>query len=322
MVKVFRNICISLMMLTVPLCLAGQEKGMEYHTLFVANPGVAGCEGNGTLRLSYMNYYPGYNYNLHSVTISYDGYFSEVHGGAGFYLSNDYLGGIVNDLKGGFSYSYYFKAGSDLYFSPGLSASFTRRAFSFSGIVFPDQIDPLLGAVLTSSQVPADMSHTVFDLTAGTGIFYKGLFGGISVSHLTQPDLSAGLSTESRIPRTLLLHLTGETDISSAGNLRLRPAGKLEYHRGFVSGGGGAVIETNYFSASTMLFYNNLKHTDIQTGIQVKVKDMKLFYAYRFNLAGGENLLPVSVLHSTGIALSLKNVDKRKTVKTINFPEL
>ena len=93
-----------------------QETGYDfgYQTLVLNNPSVAGIEEYGTFRLSYMNHFPGQHYNFHSVYLSYDSYFQSVHGGASVFLSNDYLGGIVNDLRGGFAYSYHLQAGREL----------------------------------------------------------------------------------------------------------------------------------------------------------------------------------------------------------------
>ena len=50
--------------------------------------------------------------------------------------------------------------------------------------------------------------------------------------------------------------------------------------------------------------------------------DVSVYYNYRFNIVSGNNLLPLSLLHQTGLAFSLNNVEKRKTIKTINFPKL
>jgi type IX secretion system PorP/SprF family membrane protein len=171
--------------------ITGQDKGsgLAYQVTMFSNPGLTGAEGDGYLRLSYLNFYPGNSYNLHSVNLSYDSYIPVLHGGAGFFLVNDYMGGIVNDLRGGFSYAYYFQAGNDLFINAGLSASFLHRNYNFSGAVLPDQIDPLRGAVLPSSETLNSRGNTILDL--GTGfLFISGrFFWGISVNHLTEPDL-------------------------------------------------------------------------------------------------------------------------------------
>ena len=63
--------------------------------------------------------------------------FPALHGGAGFYLADDYLGGIINDFRGGLSYAYFLQAGKDLFINAGLSASVFHRGFNFEGAVFP-----------------------------------------------------------------------------------------------------------------------------------------------------------------------------------------
>ena len=103
--------------------------------LLMDNPALSGSEGDGVLRMSYLNFYPGNSFNLNSVYLSYDSYFPGLHGGTGFYLSEDYLGGILNDLRGGFSYSYFLQAGKDLFINAGLTASFFHRGYNFGNAV-------------------------------------------------------------------------------------------------------------------------------------------------------------------------------------------
>jgi type IX secretion system PorP/SprF family membrane protein len=302
----------------------GQEglPGLNYQGTMISNPAMTGSEGDGLLTLSYQNLYPGNSYNLHSVCLSYDSYFPSLHGGAGFYLSDNYLGGVVNDMKGGFSYSYLFRAGTDLYLGAGLSASFYHRGFDFSGTILPDQIDPLNGVVNISDETFSSRGKTLFDV--GTGfLFIAGkVFGGIAINHLTEPDLSNSDLVRNRLYRKILIHGSGQIDINAEKKLFLRPVGKIEISREIVSGGAGIVFESNYLAINSILLADNEKNIDLQAGFSVKTGFMVVFYNYRFNIATGQNLLPVSLMHHTGIALRLNYVDKRKTIKTINFPEL
>jgi len=302
----------------------GQEvlSVLNYQGTMISNPALTGSEGDGLLRLSYQNLYPGNNYNLHSVCLSYDSYFPSLHGGAGFYLSDNYMGGMINDLKGGFSYSYFFRAGTDLFIGAGLSASFFHRGYDFSGTILPDQIDPLDGVVNISGESLSSRGKTVFDV--GTGfLFIAGrVFGGIAFNHLTEPDLSNSELASNRLYRNILFHASGKIDIDAGKKLFLRPTGKIEFSKGLFTAGAGAVFETKNLSINSVLLADNQKNIDLQAGFSVKTGIIVVFYNYRFNIASGVSLLPVSLMHSTGIALSLNNVDKRKTVKTINFPEL
>ncbi len=313
-----------IILLVIPVRAFGQEAGYGpgYQMSMIGNPAVTGSEGDGYIRLSYMNFYPGNTYNLHSAFFSYDGYFPSLHGGAGLFISNDYLGGIVNDLKGGLSYAYFFRAGKDLYFSTGLSASFYHRGYGFNGAVLPDQIDPLGGVIFPAGETLTEENRTIFDL--GTGfMFYKGkIFGGLAVNHLAEPDLSVSDMAEGNLKRRLFMLLSGDIDPGRGERLKIRPMVIFEMQKEYFAAGAGAILEINYLSISSLMFADNEKNIDIQAGFSVNAGSVNLFYNYRFNLSSGQNLLPFSLMHHTGIALRLNNVDKRKTVKTINFPKL
>src|ERR1035437_3419750 len=104
--------------------------GPGYQTVLLNNPAFSGSESDGILRLSYLNFYPGNNFNLNSFYVSYDSYMPAIHGGAGFFLTDDNLGGIINDVRGGFTYAYHFQAGKDLFINAGLTASCYYRGFN------------------------------------------------------------------------------------------------------------------------------------------------------------------------------------------------
>jgi type IX secretion system PorP/SprF family membrane protein len=318
------HLCLLIPALLISLSSYGQESGsgLNYQITMISNPAVTGGEGDGILRLSYQSHYPGNSFNLNTVFLSYDGFFPALHGGAGFFLSDNYLGGIINDLKGGVSYSYYFQAGGDLFFSAGLSASFYHRGYNFGGAVLPDQIDPLGGAVLTSGEVLSVKGRTIFDL--GTGFMFMAgkVFGGLSVSHLSEPDLIKNDFSEAKLKRQLLIHVAGDIDLNREKMLKIRPLGKLEVRKGYLSSGAGVVLESNYLSVSAILLADNAENFDVQTGFSIKAGKLIVFYNYRFNIASGNNVLPFTLLHHTGVAFSLNNVEKRKTIKTINFPKL
>lgn len=319
--KLFRLTCF---LLIIPSFAFGQVlfNPAGYQSAMINNPGVTGSTGDGYLRLTYLNHYPDNGFNLHTAFISYDAYFPSLHGGAGFYLSDNYLGGIINDLRGGLSYSYFLRAGKNLFFSGGLSASFFHRGYNFTGALLPDQIDPLMGAIHPSAEVFSQAGRTVFDIGTGFLIISGHFFGGIAINHLAEPDIYRSEFGDVNLHRTLLLHGAGDIGINREKNLLLRPLAKLEIQKGWFSAGAGAVFETSHFSFNSILFLDNPGNLDIQSGFAVNFKAIILSYNYHFNLISKKNQLPLSVLHEAGIAVSLNNVDKRKTIKTINFPKL
>ncbi len=302
----------------------GQEAdaGAGFQMMVMNNPAFSGSEGDGILRLSYLNYFPGNNYNLHSVYCSYDSYFPGLHGGAGFYLSDDYQGGVVNDLRGGLSYAYFLQAGRDLYINAGLSASFYHRGFNFGEAILPDQIDPLGYIAFTSSEALSNKGRTVFDIGAGF-LFVSGkFFGGFSINHLAEPNLSSAELYNSRLKRNLLVHVSGDFDLNKARSLIIKPILLLSLQEGYSSGGLGAAIGGNTLAINAIILADNSNIFNIQTGFSFRSNIIGIYYNYRFNIISGNKFMPLSLIHQTGLTISLNNVDKRNVIKTINYPQL
>jgi type IX secretion system PorP/SprF family membrane protein len=294
--------------------------GPGYQTIIVNNPAFAGSNLDGTMRLSYMNFYPGNHYNFHSVFLSYDSYYPVIHGGAGFYITNDYLGGIVNDLRSGLSYSYFLQAGKELFINAGLSASLYHRGFNFNNAVFPDQIDAMGGISAASSEILANGNSTAFDVGTGFVFIYRKLTGGFAITHLTEPDLNGNGSSKERLKRNFIMHLIADFDLNKESHLKIRPLAYVELQGDYFCASAGAILCNNFLSVSSLLLVNNNKNFDIQAGFSFERDNLTLFYNYRFNLISGNNLMPFSLMHQTGLSLSLNKVEKRIKFKTINVP--
>ena len=302
----------------------GQETtyGTGYQTILITNPAFTGSEGDGTLRLSYLNFYPGNNFNFHSVFASYDAYMPSMHGGAGFFLADDYLGGIINDVRGGISYAYHFQAEKNIYIDAGLAASCYYRGYNNAGIVLPDQIDPLKGKSFPSAETIAERGRAVLDINTGVMIMGERFIAAVALNHLATPDLAgSGLNTD-RIERRLIFNLAGKFDLSKNLKIVARPMIMVDLQGKERSLGAGGSLENNSLSLSTVVLVNSAKDIDLQTGCSFKKGRFLFFYNYRFNVVSGNGMLPISIMHQTGLAFSLNYVDKRKVIKTINFPKL
>jgi type IX secretion system PorP/SprF family membrane protein len=300
----------------------GISPGPCYQRLFMDNPGFSGSEGDGTLRMSYLNFYPGNNYDLNSVYLSYDTYFAGLHGGTGFYISEDYLGGILNDLRAGFSYAYFLQAGEDLFINVGLTASLFHRGYNFSNAVLPDQIDPVGGVTFPTSEVLDSRGKTLFDVGAGFLLIYGKVMGGFAVNHLAEPELSSTAVSTEKIDRKYSLNLSADLIVGGKGDLRLDPL-VLAFKQGdYLSLGAGASLESSHLAVNTVVYGDNGSNVNIQSGFSFKVSVVSVYYNYLFNAVTGNSLLPMSLFHQVGLAFSLNNVEKRKTFKTINFPKL
>ena len=321
----FRQLFILFLIFSViPIKCLSQEtdQGPGYQMVMMNNPALSGSEGDGTLRLSYLNFYPGNGYNLHSLYLSYDSYFQALHGGASFYLAEDYLGGAVNNIRGGLSYSYFLQAGEDLFINAGLTGSIYHQGYNFTNSVLPDQIDPLGDVAFPSAETLNSSGHTVFDLGTGFTFISGWLSGGLAVLHLAEPELSSSGIQKEQIKRKVYVHFCGDIPLGKSGKVYARPVTYLSYQGNILQAGGGLSVENEYLAVNAITMGDNAGNVNLQTGFSFRVGIMRINYIYRFNVMTGNDLMPMSLLHQTGLAFSLNNVDKRKTFKTINFPKL
>jgi type IX secretion system PorP/SprF family membrane protein len=303
---------------------SGQETGYgpDYQTIIINNPAFAGSEGDGILKLSYMNLYPGNGYNLHSVIFSYDAFIPSIHGGAGIFVTDDYLGGIVNDMRGGISYSYHLQTGKRTYINGGLTASFYHRGYNFGKAVLPDQIDSYGNISLPAGEILDREGRTVFDIGTGFLVMAEGFFAAVSVNHLAEPYLESSGTIDSRIKRKYQVSMAGDIPAGRQKKMAIRPVIFFEKQGGYTSLGSGGVLENNLLSVSGIVIMQNGKKIDFQTGFTVRTGMVTMFYNYRFNISSVSSILPFSLLHQTGLAIRLQGVEKRNVIKTINYPKM
>ncbi len=319
-----RLIHIAIAVMFVSTALRAQETfdGPLFQSLLIHNPAYSGSEVDGTARTLYMNHYPGNNYNLHSVYLSYDSYIPVLHGGAGIYIADEYFGGIVNDIRAGLTYSYFIQAGRDLYIHSGLSASVFHRGFNFGAAVFPDQIDAVAGVIYPSAESFGSAGKSAFDLGAGFLVNYKGHFGAFSVSHLTQPDISEAALSVDRLMRKYNLEIAGRFRAGNSDKRFIRPLLQASYQADYLSASAGAAFESNNLSLSTVLLWNNAHSLNLQCGFSVTISDLSLFYNYRFNITAEGARLPLSLMHQTGLSFRINKIEKRNNISTIILPKL
>lgn len=293
-----------------------------YYNPVQANPALAGSEGPGKLRLTYRDYYPGRGLNLYSIYCSYDSFLETIHGGFGVYVSENLMGDLLNDLRAGAAYSYHLRVSRDLYINAGFMASVIHRGLNAGNIVLPDQIDPILGAVLPSGEVITSLSRTVFDAGLGFLFSYFDYHAGISVNHIFGPDLSGSGLQESRLDRRLSIH----------GGAAFYPGDSgVGFTPGFIINVQGDNIIT---ALGTGIFYkdlavNVLPFVDprsglsfVQTGVNLKKGKIELGYNYNFIPVRNDRLQPFTLSNQIYLSVSLYNIEKRDVIKAINYPKM
>ncbi len=159
----------------------------------MTNPSFAGSQGNTRLVSGYRSQWMGSTYNLSTFFVSADKFLNSINSGLGVSLldQNESLTGY-NYLRVDIAYSFHVQISDHWTFFPGFGIAYGLKQFNFNDIILGDQIDIDREIILPGSNDPINSNEHVnfFDISAG-GVFYnENAWLGISVKHLTKPDIA------------------------------------------------------------------------------------------------------------------------------------
>ncbi|HYW94592.1 MAG TPA: PorP/SprF family type IX secretion system membrane protein [Bacteroidales bacterium] len=164
------------------------------------NPAWAGIGDNERrLFLNYRNQWPGIDNAFVTYSVSYDQFMKPMHGGFGIRVMNDVQGnGAVNQLSLAAIYSYHLYVTREFTITAGFEAGYVQRQMNAATFNFADE-----------SESYGNIKNDFPDFTVGFSGFYRNIYGGISMAHLTRPVQSAGNNPDSRLPRKLTVYAGG-----------------------------------------------------------------------------------------------------------------
>ena len=152
------------------------------------NPALAGRDLSPRFHTTYRNQWPGLNDAFITYNIEYDQFADKLHGGLGFQLLHDKTGnGSLNTTSFSSIYSYQLIINRQWSMNFGLKGSFVQKSLDWKNAVWGDQIDPSLGAVM-STQQPQGKNSLSFDFSSGLILFSDKMFLGAAVDHLNRPN--------------------------------------------------------------------------------------------------------------------------------------
>jgi len=285
------------------------------------NPAFSGVEGKTALRISSCSFLPGGGFGLNSLFASIDGFVPQLHGGASFWISNDFLGEITNELRSGVTYAYHLKAGENLFFNAGLTASLINVGIRRSDIVFPDDLDPYGGVISASGETYSGNGITRFDIGSGFTIASGGWYGGFAVLHLAKPYMSESQKSESRLPRKYIIE--GGTEIPfGSGDITLNPSLAIIMQGKWFIADAGFSVSMYQLSAALSCWYIKDGLTAIQPSVGWSGNTTSVCMSYSYNLDIPHNTLPSTAIVRLSVSFIFSNVEKRKVFHIIKLPEM
>lgn len=319
MIRPFVISMLTLAGVLLPEMLSGQQP-FGFYRVAADNPSLAGAQGDLVMRLICASFYPGGGYKLNACALDINGYAEPLHGGAAFSMASSMAGGLMNDTRAMFAYSYHMRASKDLYIFAGMSAGMIWRTLITSKLIFPDQIDPLRGIVIPGGEQIDHPSIMIFDMSVGFTLSYLKSVLSIDAAHLFSPALSHAMSSDVRINRVFTLKAFTRME-PREGSFSLTPYTELAAGKDVLRGACGGSVGLGP-AALAILYLKSKYDANIQVSVSVQSGEMGWFYGFRFRPSVPNDGLPFGSMHQIGLKMDLNIVDKRNTIITIKLPEL
>jgi type IX secretion system PorP/SprF family membrane protein len=295
----------------------GTVSGMQ----FMYNPAYAGAAGLPVMNISCYSFLPGNNFALRSGYASFDSYFQGLHGGAGLWVSDDMLGDVMNDFRAGGSYAYHLRAGKDLFFSAGLTASVVSRSVKTGAVILPGDIDPFSGSIGPQSENISGGAVTAFDIGTGITVAKGSWYGGVSVMHLTQPWLSDVHQSYNRLGR--LYTFSAGTSVSRSGTeFSLNPSATLLVQADNVIIYLGAEALYRNLMGGMAFWHAGSGFTAAEPSLGWDAGLAKITLSYSYVLAGGDTAFKGTAVVKAGLSVCFKYVEKSRVIHIIKLPRL
>jgi type IX secretion system PorP/SprF family membrane protein len=153
------------------------------------NPAFAGSGHAPRLGAAYRNQWSGFNNAYRTYAAFYEQSIDRLNSGIGFNLEGDDAGdGILRTTRFSAVYAYRLNITGNLAVKIGVEAGLQQTALDWDRLVFPDQIDPLDGPVITTTeQRPDQLNNTVFDASSGLLLLSDRFWLGLGLKHLNTP---------------------------------------------------------------------------------------------------------------------------------------
>lgn len=237
--------------------------------------------------------------NFYIANFSYDSYVEELYGGVGVMLTSDQSNMYMMRNSIGAMYAYHLRLTDDLELNFGVQAGYIGNYSRWNRFNFPEDGEP----------EPDNTWGSGVDFAAGMMLFSDAFYGGVSVHHLPEPDMSLFNDSKAPLHRKYTIHL-GFYREPAWGNQRMgRDAPEYFFSPNIIIQVQGDLSENNYFSHTsfglyfgrkpvmlgfwhrihwTELFSESIKHTSV-AHLGLNIDDYRVGISYDFDLISNRN---------------------------------
>jgi type IX secretion system PorP/SprF family membrane protein len=181
-----------LLLAAMPLSAWAQDPVFSqfYATPLQTNPAFAGSAFAPRMGIAYRNQWTGFASAFRTYAVWYEQSLEGLNSGIGFHLQGDNAGdGILRTTVLHAQYAYKLQVEDVFALKLGVEIGARQVGLDWSRLTFPDQLDPLDGAVAASREIRPDVTNRVV-ADIGSGLLATGhrWYFGFSLKHLNQPD--------------------------------------------------------------------------------------------------------------------------------------
>lgn len=293
------------------------------------NPAFAGTAVAPRLSFTYRAQWPGLVSAFTTISASYDQYFNDLHGGLGFMVMSDRVGdhGALNTNTVGAMYAFHFQLTRKINISAALQVSLVNTNLRWDEYLrFPDQIENEMGfSYITAAQQPENLSRIAADFNFGAVVYSDMWYGGVAVSHLTQPNVA--FYSEDRVPMKITVHGGGLINVAEEarrqsslglGQPIISPNFVYQYQGGLHYFNYGVYLDWVPFLAGVWFRHGtaNVDAFIFQLGVQHD--HFKVGYSYDVTVSKLANSTAGS--HEVSLGFIFPVPEQKKKVKAIRCP--
>lgn len=313
--------------LTLPV--RGQDPYFSqfFNSLLYLNPAYTGAAHKPRVSVAYRNQMPALGSPYVTLDASYDQPVKVLQGGLGINIMNDRLGPALNRFRADLSYAYFLALNQRITLHAGFQASYCHRFLNRSEIVLPEELDGG-GSAGSSGEVVGNLSRGYPDFAVGFAAFTRFAYAGISMNHLTRPDMSMGSGGGRQpLPRKLTVHGGIYIPIyeKRLGReaLKLNPSLVYMHQAAFRQLNYG--LDVVYKSIYAGLWFRhsldfNMSAFSLHIGYEHEY--FRIAYSHDFNVAGPWRTMNNTGAHELTLLLKLEtNRGGRDPFKTIKSPK-
>lgn len=157
------------------------------------SPSMAGAMGNANATVNYRNMWPGVETTYQTYAASVDFYLAHYNSGFGVLLTQDKAGSaaLTNTYIGG-QYSYRLTLSRDWQIVPGFQCGVGQSTLDFGSLTFADMLYEESGSSdgFNKLDESGNEKRPYFDLAASVLAASEKFWGGVTVSHINEPEYS------------------------------------------------------------------------------------------------------------------------------------